>query len=135
VKRRAAVMVGIGAFTVVLLVVLVTAIRPQPDRAKGLRTLADQFIPPAGASKAFPDTNSTNPPQAVRGWNAHEDTLDQACSAWGNALKMWVGVDHMSGDLTPDVSCSYRADKDGHQVQLNVSVYGTAAPQAVLTVR
>ena len=134
-SRRTVVAVLSAVAVAAIVVVAIVAARPDHEDPRApLRTLAQELIPPAGSTRAFADTESDNPLQVVRGWNS-QGTLDTACSEWGNALKMWVGVDNMSGELTPNVGCSYRATKEDHPVLLSVSVFAGAAPQAVLTVR
>jgi hypothetical protein len=135
VKRWLAVAAAVVFVAAIAIVAVVSADHSGGDsQQRSLKAIAQEFIPPAGSTKAFDDTGSDDPLQAVKGWNS-QGTLDAACSSWGQAMKTWVGADNLSGELTPNVDCTYRGTKDGHSVLLSINVFGSAAPQAVLTVR
>jgi hypothetical protein len=137
-RNRWVVMAIVAAVLAMVCVVVIATLATRgdgpSDAHSALRKELDGFTPPTGATKAFPDADTNDPLRLSRGWNSTGTALDVACSAWGNALRDWVGAQNMSGSITSDVSCSYTGKKDGHDVTLSLAVFGDSAPQAVLTI-
>lgn len=134
------------ALAIVLVLVLITGVlsllawvgtRHDDNAFADLDKAANAFPVPAGMTKAFPDTQSTDPYTVTRGWRDTR-SLEAACASWGEAYRIWLTPaatqNGVAGEVDPGSSCTYRMKRDKFDTTLTVAKFGNESPQATLAV-
>lgn len=139
-SRKSLLLIVSGLILIVVAVGLVTLVfvnssnKSEQPSAQVMSTV-DSFPVPAGTRKAFPDVGAKQ--RIDRGWY-DDESVEQACTKWSNAFRLWVGeqqpIGSVTGEHIPGSTCNYSGKKNGFTVTVNIAKYGQDPTQATLSV-